>query len=75
MRQFDRPAILTLVDRDGQTHRVVLTALEGQTVELSIGGVDVSHPIDQVSDMWFGQYMLLWRPPNGLVPGTAFVSL
>ena len=65
MRQFDRPAILTLVDRDGQTHRVVLTALEGQTVELSIGGVDVSHPIDQVSDMWFGQYMLLWRPPNG----------
>ena len=66
IRQFDRPAILKLVNRDGDAHRVVLTAIEGQTVELSIGGVTVTHPIDDVSDMWFGQYVLLWRPPNGM---------
>jgi general secretion pathway protein A len=66
LKQFDRPAVLTLVDARGQTHNVVLTSIEGQTVELSIGGVMVTHPISEVSDMWLGQYMLLWRPPSGV---------
>jgi general secretion pathway protein A len=65
LKQFDRPAVLTLVDHKGAAHSVVLTAIEGDSVELSISGVSVTHPIDQVSDMWFGQYTLLWRPPNG----------
>jgi len=74
LKQFDRPAVLTLVDNKGAAHRVVLTAIEGETVELSIGGVTVTHGISEVSEMWFGQYMLLWRPPVGasaaLGPGT-----
>ena len=65
LRQYDRPAVLTLVDSSGAAHNVVLTAIEGQIAELSIGGVDVTHPVDEVTDMWFGQYMLMWRPPNG----------
>jgi general secretion pathway protein A len=65
LKQFDRPAILTLVDSKGATHSVVLTAIDGDSVELSIGGVNVKHTIDQVSDMWFGQYTLVWQPPNG----------
>ena len=65
LKQFDRPVVLTLVDTNGAVHNVVLTAITGETVELSIGGVTVAHPIDDVSGMWFGQYILLWRPPNG----------
>ena len=65
LRQLDRPAILTLTDSRGDTHRVVLTAMQGDTTELSIAGVSVTHPVTSVTDMWFGHYMLLWRPPNG----------
>jgi general secretion pathway protein A len=65
LRQYDRPAVLTLIDHQGATHNVVLTAIEGEMAELSIGGVTVTHELADVSDMWFGQYMLLWRPPNG----------
>jgi len=65
LKQYDRPAVLSLVDGRGAVHNVVLTAIEGETIELSIGGVNVTHPIDAVSEMWFGQYMLLWHPPNG----------
>jgi general secretion pathway protein A len=65
LRQLDRPAILTLTDSRGDSHRVVLTALLGDHVELSIAGVRVTHPFMSVTDMWFGQYMLLWKPPNG----------
>ena len=65
LRQFDRPAILALIDSSGDSHAAVLTAIDGDMVELSIGGVTVMHPVDSVSDMWFGQYLLLWKPPNG----------
>jgi len=75
LKQFDRPAVLTLVDSRGAAHSVVLLAVEGNTAELSIGGVTVQHPVSEVSDMWFGQYLLLWRPPNGssiaLGPGSS----
>ncbi|MDH3273287.1 MAG: AAA family ATPase [Gammaproteobacteria bacterium] len=71
LKQFDRPAVLTLVDAKGQTHNVVLIRIEEQTVELSIGGVMVTHPVGEVSDMWLGQYMLLWRPPNGVAVSMA----
>ncbi len=74
LKQFDRPAILTLVDGRGAAHSVVLTAISGAMVEVSIGGVGVTHSIDEVTDMWFGDFMLLWRPPiaspDALGPGS-----
>ncbi len=71
LRQLDRPAILSLVDSSGDTHEIVLTAIHGDSAELSIGGVKVTHPIVEVSSVWFGHYMLLWRPANGLVVSLA----
>ena len=75
LRQLDRPAILTLTDSRGNTHRVVLTAMQGDRAELSIAGVSVTHPVSSVTDMWFGQYALLWKPPIGrafaLGPGSS----
>jgi general secretion pathway protein A len=65
LRQLDRPAILTLTDSRGNTHRVVLAAMQGDRAELSIAGVSVTHPVSSITDMWFGQYALLWKPPNG----------
>jgi general secretion pathway protein A len=73
LRRLNRPAVLELVDQSGNSHHVVLTAIRGDTAELSIGGVAVTHPVSVVADMWFGSYQLLWAPPNGvaisLVPG------
>ena len=66
LKQLDRPAVLSLVDARGERHHIVLTAIEGDKAELSIGGVSVIHPIENVSELWFGQYQLLWRPPNGV---------
>ena len=65
LRQYDRPAVLTLFDSTGATHNVVLTAIEGEFADLSLGGVTVSHPVASLAELWFGQYLLLWRPPNG----------
>jgi general secretion pathway protein A len=65
LRQLDRPAVLTLTDAAGRRHQVVLASVIGDRAILSIGGVEVEHEIAEVSDVWFGQFLLLWRPPNG----------
>ena len=75
LRQLNHPAILTVVDDSGNSHEIVLTAVNSDgTAELSIGGVSVTHLASDVSEIWFGQYKLLWRPPGGvpvsLVPGS-----
>jgi general secretion pathway protein A len=66
LRQYDRPAILTLVDQGGASHHVVLTALDDTRASLSLGGVTVSHPVGEVLALWFGEYTLLWHPPAGV---------
>lgn len=65
LRQMDRPAVLTLIDTDGNSHEVVLTGITGGNAELSLGGVRVTHGVNDINDAWFGQFMLLWRPPTG----------
>ena len=73
LRRLNRPAVLELVDQAGDAHYVVLTAMLGEQAEISIGGVSVTHPVSVIGDMWFGDYQLLWQPPNGvsvsLTPG------
>jgi general secretion pathway protein A len=74
LRQLNRPAVLSLIDDAGNSHDVVLTAINDDDATLSIGGVAVTHPVREVTDMWFGQFLLLWQPPGGvsvsLLPGS-----
>ena len=71
LRRLNRPAVLELVDQSGNSHHVVLTAILGDTAEMSIGGVTVTHPVSAIADMWFGAYQLLWQPPNGVAVSLA----
>ena len=74
LRQLNRPAILTVIDPVGDSHEIVLARIEGDNAHLSIGGVEVTHSVGEINDLWFGQFMLLWRPPAGvpvsLTPGS-----
>jgi general secretion pathway protein A len=67
VRQLDRPAMLTLTDSAGDTHHPVVTYLDDDYADLDFGNETLRFTIDEVSEYWFGQYMLLWRPPNGEV--------
>jgi general secretion pathway protein A len=74
IRQLDRPVVLTLTDSQGNTHQPVLVSLDGDVAELLIAGERMSFSVDEVSNLWFGQFMLIWRPPGGtqmvISPGT-----
>jgi general secretion pathway protein A len=65
IRQLDRPVMLTLTDSRGDTHQPVLVSLTETAGELAIADTRVRYSLDDISEMWFGQYLLVWRPPNG----------
>lgn len=64
IRQLDRPVVLTLTDSQGKTHQPLLVSLDDDVAELLLGGTPVTFPLDEVSDLWFGQFLLIWRPPG-----------
>jgi general secretion pathway protein A len=65
IRQLDRPVVLTLTDRNGNTHQPVLVTLDGEYGELAFGEHRSKHSIEEISSLWYGEYLLIWRPPNG----------
>lgn len=67
VRGMDRPVILTLRGDDGLQHQVVLSGLSDEYAVLTIGGAQHRVPTEQLSDYWFGEYLLLWRPQIGVV--------
>ena len=73
LRTLNRPAILTLTDDIGRTHQVLLTSLGEETATIDLGGEPRSVSIAGVSRYWFGDFLLLWRPPlavaKALAPG------
>ena len=64
VQQMNRPVILTLIDAQGDQHQVVVSGLHGDAAHIDLGenGFDVS--IADIADFWFGEYLLLWRPPT-----------
>lgn len=73
LEQLDRPAILMLTDPEGETHQAVLQFIRDDQAVLSFGSARINVPVDEISDLWFGQFMLLWRPPvaggRAITPG------
>jgi general secretion pathway protein A len=63
VRTLNRPAILTLTDDVGRTHQVVLTSLDDERATIDLGGQHQPVSIASLSRYWFGDFLLLWRPP------------
>ena len=71
LRALNRPAILTLTDDVGRSHQVLVTALGDERARLDLGGEQREVSISAVSRYWFGDFLLLWRPPLAVVKALA----
>jgi general secretion pathway protein A len=73
LRGFDLPAIVTLTDAQGSAHQLVLTGMDADGVTLRAGAVSARFPLSQVEPLWYGEFLVLWRPdghaPQPLAPG------
>jgi general secretion pathway protein A len=62
-----KPVILTLRDAGGNPHQVVLSALGRGAATVRIGARDYQVSTAELRSLWFGEYLLLWRPAtNGV---------
>lgn len=67
IQKLNRPVILTLQDRAGMAHQVVLAALDKEDATIRLAGQDYKVPISEFTALWYGEYLLLWRPQIGAV--------
>ena len=65
LRQFDRPAILTLVADNGVRVPVVLLHLDDSVAEVLIGNEMYRLPTEQIESSWYGDFILLLQAPPG----------
>ncbi len=73
VERLDRPAILTLQDDNGVSHQVVLLGMNEATALIDIGGITHRIGMTDLNRYWYGEYLLMWRPPidesKALYPG------
>ncbi|GAB4508961.1 MAG: ExeA family protein [Sulfuricaulis sp.] len=62
LRQHNRPAVIELQDSAGRKHHVLVTAMTADAVSLMMGGTPQEFPMQDVGRLWFGKYLLLWKP-------------
>jgi general secretion pathway protein A len=62
VRTLGRPVILTLRDADSNPHQVVLAALGAKSARIDVGGTSYRVANGDLEQLWFGEYLLLWRP-------------
>ena len=67
VRSLDRPVILTLRDDESRQHQVVLSGLSDQVAIIQIGDRRYDISVKELTNFWFGEYLLLWRPQLGEV--------
>ena len=72
LEALNRPAILTTLDADGQTHYRLLLALDGDEAVLGSADGRERVAIRALDSAWVGEFLLLWRPEtNGNLIGPA----
>ena len=63
IRHHNRPAVIEILNPEGKRKQVVVLALQGNQVSLNVGGEVITTAMDEVDPYWYGNYLLLWRPP------------
>jgi len=75
LRQFNRPAVLTLYDDSNQRQYITLLTLKKDSAVIVISGATQHIELQQLLFYWKGEFSLLWRKPPGyddlIRPGSA----
>jgi len=65
--RLDRPVILTLRDNEGGLHQVVLASIGADAAAVDVGEERIEVPLIDIEELWYGEYLLLWKPLIGTV--------
>jgi general secretion pathway protein A len=71
LRELNRPAVLLLNAGSPNVQHVLITELATDTAHLKVGKREVDVSIADLSRSWFGDLILLWKPPTETVSSLA----
>ena len=63
IRQFNRPVVLTLKDTSDQSHQVLVSSINQDTISLKLSAGEQEFGRTEIESRWSGDYLLLWQPP------------
>ena len=72
LRRYDLPAILGIVLPNGTRRQVALITLVHEVATLAIGNWTRDFSLSEISQVWDGSFILIWKPPfpvRQLAPG------
>jgi general secretion pathway protein A len=73
LKTLNRPAILTLIDDEGNAHQVVVSSLVNNTATVNLPDETKAVSVPSLSRLWTGDYLVMWRPQTAsakaLAPG------
>ncbi len=63
LRHFNRPAVLRLVNANGEEFFAALVSIKEKVATFNLGDQTIESSVSALEDLWFGEYIFLWRPP------------
>lgn len=64
LKQLNRPAVLKIFVPQGESFYATLVHLDDQLATLVVGTAEQQVGVTQLVQQWFGDYGLMWQPPN-----------
>ena len=69
IRQLGRPGIVKLQDESGRVAQVQLRGLSEEGAILRVGNMQTTVPLNQLAQVWRGEFATFWRAPPGYRAG------
>ncbi|MDA8079513.1 MAG: AAA family ATPase [Nitrospiraceae bacterium] len=63
IRRLNRPVVLKLYDREGQSYYIALTGLKDDTAVVHSGSRELRVSAGDMEKQWFGEYTVIWKAP------------
>ena len=64
LKIHNRPAVLTLVNSEGQTRHITITSIDDDSATVFSNNIKHTIKLKDLDKYWFGQFILLWNKPE-----------
>ena len=73
LKAHNRPAVLKLVNNNGQARHITLTSIQGEFARVYSSNTQYTVRLSDLDQYWYGQFILLWHKPehysSAITPG------
>ena len=73
LKAHNRPAVLTLIDKQGAPRYVTITSIQNDLASVTSNNHEYTIKLSELDKYWYGQFTLLWHKPafysSAITPG------